>query len=390
MSTLKISKGGLPPVVMVPSSKSYANRALILAALKESPVTLKNLPHATDVSFLVEALKKVGLKISQENSNLVIENSFPLCEREDLLLEVGEGGTTSRFLAGLLLLGEKRYTLKLGKRLKERPWNEFLNSAKGLGAHAEMLDDHLIVTGPANAPAVLEVDCSRTTQFATAFDLTLKKTKVVPINLNSSLSYWNMNAPLKDKISQSDTYVVPLDWSSAAYPMTFAALNHKIEFPGLFVDPFQADSKLFRVLQSLGTVTTDINGMRVSPPLKKMNITLDMSDCLDLFPAMCFLLSHTEGIHTLSGIKNLSHKESDRLAEISKILTTFEREFTINDGMLSITGCDRLCGQKHLELPDDHRIVMTAALFLRHHQGGTLSNSESVDKSYPYFFDLLN
>lgn len=390
MSTLKISKGNLPTIVKVPSSKSYANRALILAALKESPVALQNLPQATDVLFLVEALKKVGLKITQNSSELIIENSFPLCEREDLSIEVGEGGTTSRFLAGLLLLGKKRYTLKLGKRLRDRPWAEFLTTAKALGAQAEMTDSHLVVSGPVDAPSVLEIDCSRTTQFATAFDLTLKETRVVPLNLNSSLSYWNMNGPLKEEISQNDTYSVPLDWSSAAYPMTFAALNHKIEFPGLFNDPFQADSKLVSVLQSLGAVTTDQKGISVSQNFKKTNITLDMSDCLDLFPAMCFLLSHIEGLHTLSGIQNLAHKESDRLAEIGKILTTFEREFIVSKGSLTITGSDKVCGQKHLELPEDHRIVMTAALFLRHHQGGTLSNSESVNKSYPHFFDLLN
>lgn len=376
-------------MVKVPTSKSYANRVLILAAMKESPVTIRNLPEATDVTFLVEALKKAGLIISQSSTSLTIENSFPACESDDVQIEAGEGGTTARFLAALLLLGKKRYTLKLGNRLKDRPWTEFIATVKNLGAKAELNDNRLVLQGPMNPPSVLEVDCTRTTQFATAFDLTLKNTFVVPVSLKSSKSYWDMNTPLKKQILDSDSYDVPVDWSSASYPMTFAALNHKIEFPDLNQDVYQADSKLFHVLDSLGAVTSNDMGMTVSPGSKKMNINVEMSDCLDLFPALCFLLSHIDGTHTLSGLGNLVHKESDRPNEVCRILTTFGRQYGLSGEVLTITGNDKICGERHLVLPDDHRIVMTGALFLRHHYGGTLTNAESVKKSYPQFFQLL-
>jgi 5-enolpyruvylshikimate-3-phosphate synthase len=44
----------------------------------------------------------------------------------------------------------------------------------------------------------------------------------------------------------------------------------------------------------------------------------------------------------------------------------------------------------NLELPDDHRMVMAGALFLRFHQGGKLSPVSAVSKSYPRFFELLS
>src|SRR5687768_7350158 len=156
MSTLQISKGSLPRIVKVPPSKSYANRALILAALKESPVTISNLPEASDVTFLVQALEKIGLRIKSQNAELTIETSFPQCESNDVTIDVGEGGTTARFLSALLLSGRKRYTLKLGNRLKERPWSEFIHNVKALGASAEMKDDLLILQGPVKAPSTLE------------------------------------------------------------------------------------------------------------------------------------------------------------------------------------------------------------------------------------------
>ncbi len=391
MSTLQIKKGNLPLTVNVPTSKSYANRALILAAIKNKPTIIDNLPMASDVTHLVDALKEAGLEISTKDNSLTIGNSFPQCEVSGKEIYVGEGGTTARFLAVLLLLGRQRYVLKLGKRLKARPWQEFIDIAVKLGASAELSDDRLTIQGPITIPAILYVDCSRTTQFATAFDLVLSeyKTNVTPMNMESSESYWKMNAPLKDYFQNSSTYSVPADWSSAAFPMVFAALNHPIKFPGLNDDDLQADFKIMNVLKDIYSVQVHDKTYVVGPSVKHSSVILDMRDCLDLFPAMSYLVSHIEGTHELSGLENLAHKESDRLSEVCRLLTEFERTYEMKGSTLVIHGNEKICGEKNLRLPDDHRIVMTAALFLRHHSGGTLDSIESVNKSYPGFFDLL-
>lgn len=391
MSILKIKKGPFPSSVIVPSSKSYANRALILAALKSAPVNLINLPLATDVTHLVDALKSIGLDVVESESSLLIKNSFPECESSEKEVFVGEGGTTARFLSVLLLLGHKRYTLKLGQRLKERPWQEYLDLAHKLGAFAELKDDRLIIQGPIKIPQVLYVDCSRTTQFATAFDLVLGKfnTNVTPMNLESSESYWRMNTPLKNHLMQHDHYSIPADWSSAAFPMAFAALNHPIKFPGLIEDPLQADSKILDVLRKLFSVQFHENTFVVGPAVKRASIKLDMRDCLDLFPALSYLVSHIDGTHELSGLQNLAHKESHRLKEVGSLLKEFDRHYEVQGNTIIIHGSEKYCGEKNLKLPDDHRIVMAAALFLRHHSGGTIDNAESINKSYPGFFELL-
>ncbi|MES2528139.1 MAG: hypothetical protein V4598_13685 [Bdellovibrionota bacterium] len=391
MSNLKIKKGHLPDVVNVPASKSYANRALILASLKTNPVQINNMPHATDVTHLVTALSEAGLICETHHDSITVKNSFPQCEVADKEIFVGEGGTTARFLAALLLLGKKRYTLKLGKRLKERPWQEYLETVKSLGAYAELRDDLLILQGPITIPKSLSIDCSRTTQFATAFDLILDQyqTKISPRNLKSSESYLKMNGPLKEHFKRNDSYSVPLDWSSAAFPMVFAALSQEISFPGLREDSLQADSKIMKVLKQLGSVSETTDGLIVNPISQSSSVKINMSDCLDLFPAMAFLVSHIHGTHELSGLDNLAHKESDRLNEVCALLTHFERSYEVKGDSLVIEGSQKICGEKSLSLPDDHRIVMIAALFLCHHSGGTLNSTESVNKSYPGFFDLM-
>lgn len=393
MKSLSVNKGLFKSVVSVPPSKSYANRALILASLSPVSFSLQNIPSATDVTILLDCLKQIGLKIIENDGALIVENSFPECESGDQVLKVGEGGTTARFLATMLLLGKCEYRLILGERLKERPWIEFITLARSLNATARLENDTLIVQGPIGLPHELLIDASKTTQFATAFKLLTVKhdMKVIPQGMESSQSYWLMNESLIKDFKKKSFYSVPLDWSSASYPMAFAALNQRIKFPGLKADSFQADSKLFGILSSLGSTQVENNELVIQPMTKAHDLHLDVSDCLDLVPTLSYLLAHTEGHHTLIGFQNLIHKESNRLEEVIKLLKIFAREVQCGPDILKIVGKKELLSKKvDLEMPNDHRMVMAGTLFLLHHCGGTISPVDAVTKSFPHFFSLLD
>lgn len=387
-----ISPGQFPSVVHVPASKSYANRALILAALKPGEVVIKNLSQAKDVTFLVQALSKIGLQLKLEKKDIHVSNNFPDCEGEGCEIHIGEGGTTARFLASLLMLGSSPYTLILGQRLKNRPWQEFISLVKQLGGKAELKDEKLLIQGPIHFPSKLDVGCSETTQFASGFQLAaaFHKTEIIPVNLKASLSYWEMTKSLITHFKNNREFSVPLDWSSASYPMAFAALKHKILFPGLKFDEYQADAKFLTILKELGAVVENSDGIIVKPIQVKKDFVLDVSDCLDLVPTLCFFLSHIEGTHRLSGTNNLVHKESNRLEEVMKLMEEFGLKSSVENNDLVIEGSAIVRGSKvNLELPDDHRMIMSAALFLRYHQGGSVSPAEAVEKSYPEFFSLI-
>lgn len=386
MQILKISPGKLTSIVHVPSSKSYANRALIIGSLQKHSVTLKHLPTATDVTILIDCLKQIGLDVNDG----VISNSFPECETSGKTLDVGEGGTTARFLATMLLLGKQKYRLILGERLKQRPWKEFIEVACSLGAEVTLEDNILSVKGPIEVPTRLEVDCSKTTQFATAFQMIFPKKTVVPVHLQTSESYWKMTEKIITDLGNNSVYSVPLDWSSASYPLAFGALNQEIDFPGLKFDPFQADAKFFNILQKFFSIAETPSGISVFPGPRSGNLKFNVSDALDLVPALAYYLAHVEGTHELLGIENLVHKESDRLNEVIKLLHQFERSAEVRGHSLLIIGHSKTVTEpKELIMPNDHRMVMTATLFLLHHAGGTVSPAEAVSKSYPDFFRLL-
>jgi 3-phosphoshikimate 1-carboxyvinyltransferase len=393
MKTLKVSPGLLPSVIHIPPSKSYANRALILASISSKNILIKNMPKASDVTFLLSALKKIGLEIQEDKDTVRIQNSFPQCEIPNgSIIEIGEGGTTARFLASMLLLGSQPYTLILGERLKDRPWQEFILLANKLGAQAELQGNKLTLRGPIKFVENVEIDCSETTQFASGLQLALAftQTKVTPLDLKSSESYWEMTKVIIEELKLKDEFFVPMDWSSASYPMAFGALRQNIFFPGLKHDPFQADAKFFSILNQLGAVQETPEGLRVKPNITQKDFSLDVSDCLDLVPALAFLLAHIDGTHELLGIKNLVHKESNRLEEVMKLLEEFGFKSSSDGFVLHIEGSHSLRGvSADLQLPDDHRMVMTGAMFLRYHQGGSVTPSSAVDKSYPDFFKLF-
>jgi 3-phosphoshikimate 1-carboxyvinyltransferase len=392
MTTLKISKGNLPSEVFLPSSKSYANRMLILASLRSEEILLRGLPESTDVTFLVSALKKIGIGFEWQKNLLKVSDSFPRCESDGCEIDVGEGGTTARFLAGLLLLGKKPYTLILGDRLKERPWQEFIDFVTQHGGWADLRGNRLALQGPLNLPNVVEIDCARTTQFASAIQLAFshKGIKVIPIKMESSQSYWEMTEDLIKTMQSGQNFNVPLDWSSASYPLAFGALNYPIFFPGLKFDSFQADAKFFHILKQFSAIEELQDGLRVLPVLHHQSVKVNVDDCLDLVPALAFFLAHIKGKHELVGIRNLVFKESDRLKEVKRLLDCFGRfNETVGDSLI-IEGSPELMNQSvNLVLPDDHRMVMTGALFLLHHSGGVIGPAEAVKKSYPNFFDLF-
>lgn len=391
---LNISKGAIPQHIKLPPSKSYANRALILGAQKKTKTIFKNLPQASDVTNLVEALKAAGLLIELQGETLTFQNSFPSCEianAEVCEIEVGEGGTTARFLACLLLRGANPYILKLGERLKDRPWNEFLEFAEAHGANCRLEDDKLFLQGPLRLGPSVEVDCSRTTQFATGLALCFKNSKIIPTKLHTSQSYWEMTLKLIEDFDEQEEYITPIDWSSAGYSLAFAALNQETFFPHLKSDIYQADSKFYDLLKSLGMLTQSRQGVLITPKKVSKNITLDVSDCLDLVPTLVYFLSYIPGEHQLIGVENLVHKESDRLFESIRIMKAFDISSVVTGNTLKIRGSENRFSQRvDLTLPDDHRMVMSAALFMRHNAGGSISPWQAVNKSYPDFFNLFD
>lgn len=133
----------------LPSSKSIANRALIIQALSYSPYTLQNLSGSDDVEVMQQVL----------NSNT---NQF----------DVGHAGTAMRFLTAFLsqIVGE--WTITGSDRMKQRPIHILVDALGQLGAKIEYLENEgyppLKIWGSHLKGGILELDGSVSSQYISA------------------------------------------------------------------------------------------------------------------------------------------------------------------------------------------------------------------------------
>ena len=396
---IRVLPGDFYKSLSIPTSKSYANRLLILGSVFPGEVILDSMPQATDVTNLISSLRKVGLIINEKFGQIVISNSFLQCEVEgqEIVLETGDGGTTNRFLMAMLARGQNTYILKPDPLFLKRPIEDFLKKISSLGVFVEKGHDFIKIKGPIKFKGeLLQIDSFFSSQFSSAFALSLadKDIKILAQNLEASQKYLSLTHHLIDKFKQGiRKFSVPIDFSSLSYPLALAALAGEVRIENFKeIDPYQADSIFLEILKKMGVeVIKESAYLLVGKSTNLTPLEIDCSECLDLVPTLAFLVSHIPGKSILKNVKGLSYKESNRILEIQKLLNLFKKESRLNDQYhLEIIGSTQKSPYLEYDAPIDHRMIMTAFLFLKVNNGGIIKNYKAVNKSFPEFFELLN
>src|SRR5688572_11421714 len=167
--------------ISVPGSKSETNRALILAALAEGPITLRGALWSDDTQVMVDALRTLGLEVTvspdaAEPSNCTIEVSGggQIADggttEAPVELYVGNAGTAARFLIAFVALGRGAYRISGTPRMHERPQAALFEALRQLGYRVEAPGEHLpaIIFGDGARPGSCEVSIAESSQFASA------------------------------------------------------------------------------------------------------------------------------------------------------------------------------------------------------------------------------
>ena len=88
---------GLKPVhatITIPGSKSVTNRALILAALAQSPSTLRKPLHSRDSALMIGGLRALGVGIEEAPNGDLTVTPAPLFGPAQI--DVGNAGTVMK------------------------------------------------------------------------------------------------------------------------------------------------------------------------------------------------------------------------------------------------------------------------------------------------------
>jgi 3-phosphoshikimate 1-carboxyvinyltransferase len=407
----------LDATVEVPGSKSYTQRALIIAALAQGRSILSHVLIAEDTCYLVEALRVLGIKILTSDNDIIIQGTGGKIRNPGQEIFLGNNGTALRFLATMVSLGKGEFLLDGGSRLRERPLKPLLDALKTLGVTSHSRDkkgyppvriDAQGLCG--GSVAFTDVESSQyisslligAPYAAEDIEITLKGSTISEPYIEMTL---NVMERFGAKIERGEKnrfkvksghkyagqrYIVEGDASSASYFFLAAVLcRGRVRVMNINSVSLQGDIKITNIMESLGcsVVRGDSWIDVIGGPLHDGNIVLDMGNMPDMVPTLAVLSAFRKGRTTITNVSHLRLKESDRIAalvhELQRIGVVAKER---SDGL------DIIGGNPHgaeIETYNDHRIAMSFAIAGLAVPGMKIKDKLCVGKSFPGFWDEL-
>jgi 3-phosphoshikimate 1-carboxyvinyltransferase len=191
------------------------------------------------------------------------------------------------------------------------------------------------------------------------------------------------------KYSKRD-FTVEGDWSQAAFFLAAGAIGGNVRVNGVRPDSKQGDSAIAAILERFGAQVETGSDYASCSCGELTGIELDASDIPDLVPIISVTAAFAKGRTVINGVSRLRYKESDRVESICRNLRALGADVTADENAIIINGGKALKGTE-LDGFGDHRIVMAFSVAALFADGKTvIDGAESIDKSYPSFFEDYN
>lgn len=422
MNVVTISPSKIDGYIKIPSSKSYAQRAVVAALLKGGESCIENYGSSNDEKIALEIIKKLGATVKIDGDKLFISSQFNINEVFSNKINVGESGLALRLFTCVASLLNYAIEIEGEGSLLDRPISVFENVLPQLNVHIKSTSGKLpiLVKGGLQAKSIF-VDGAISSQFLSGFlfafsflsksnllnddtkislnklnskpyiDITLDviKTFGLPIPHNENYSNFIFN---KTNFQQQNIhYNIEGDWSSAAFILVAAAVAGNVVCMNLNMDSVQADRKIVDVLMDIGL---KVNWNHEIISVKKEIVELksfefDATDCPDLFPPLVALAANCTGISSIKGVNRLLHKESNRAKTLQNEFAKLGVNIVLDNDEMRITGTKKIIGAT-INSCNDHRIVMACAIAALNAEGSVkIEGASAVNKSYPNFFKDL-
>jgi len=399
--------------IVAPPSKAQTHRALFAALLSTGKTTIENPLLCDDTRATVDSVIALGATLeSSKDRWIVTGNGQP--RHPPRPIEVGESGVTLRFTIPIASLTGGDVQLNCKDSLLRRPIQPLVDSMRELGVDLATTEHAVNIQGGPPTGGGVHVQGDVSSQFISGLLLagplmpkglelkitsTLESRGYVSLTINTMKQH-GIEVEVENQMStirvepgqtyRNATHTVPGDYSSAAFPMAAAAItSSNLLISGLSRENLEPDSVFTEVLSEMGIETRHSpGGVRIESGRLKA-ISVDVSDCPDLAPAIAVLGCYAEGETQIGGVRRLYYKESSRLEAIKSELKTLGAEISIVDGRLIVNGPCTLKGGI-VDSHGDHRIAMALSVAALHARGPvTVRNGECVSKSYPGFFNDL-
>jgi 3-phosphoshikimate 1-carboxyvinyltransferase len=411
-------QSAIDATVTVPGSKSYTNRALLVAALAEGRSRLTGALFSDDTHNMCEALRQLGVEIEADEKRTTFEitgkgGKIPVNHAE---LYIGNSGTTSRSLVSYVALGKGTFVIDGDEPMRRaRPIANLLNALRQLGVDVRPQFDNgylpVIVHANGFEGGKTRLNTNESSQFLTSLmlvapytrkgieveitdklktpyiDITLSVMKAFSVNVtHDNYRFFHIEGGQQYQPCQ---YTIESDASSASYFFAAAALTGgRVRIDNLSVDSVQGDVHFVDVLQKMGCqVNRYVDGCEVVGTKQLKGIDIDMNSISDTWPTLAVIAPFVDGKVSIRNIEHTRWQETDRIhatvTELRKLgVHVVEHKDGVEISPSRITPAA-------IDTYNDHRIAMSFSLIGLKVPGIRIKNPSCVNKTFPTYFDVL-
>ncbi|MBB4641773.1 3-phosphoshikimate 1-carboxyvinyltransferase [Rhizorhapis suberifaciens] len=426
-----IKASSLSGSVSVPGDKSISHRSLMLSALAVGESRVKGLLEGEDVLATAAAMRAMGADIARDAASVWHIHGVGVggLMQPQQALDMGNSGTSTRLLMGLLASHSITATFVGDASLSKRPMGRVIEPLSMMGAEfTASPGGRLPLTMRGICPAIpmeyrLPVASAQVKSAILLAGLntpgTTRVVEPVPTRDHSERMLAGFGAKLDVDVQPDGSrtisiegeanlkpqdIVVPGDPSSAAFPMVAALLvpGSRIIINNVGLNVTRAG--LITLLRQMGGSVEVINARETGgEPVGDLVVTasnltgIDPDPALapsmiDEFPIAFIAAAMAQGRSTFRGLEELRVKESDRISTMAEGLRLIGAKVEELEDGLVIDGRDGdpFPGGGPIATKLDHRIAMSFAVAgLVSAKGVAIDDMGPVATSFPGFTDLL-
>jgi 3-phosphoshikimate 1-carboxyvinyltransferase len=407
----------LDAAVAVPGSKSYTNRALLVAALAEGESSLTGALFSDDTDYMVQSLRKlgVGVEADQATARFVVPGNGGKIPVDNAELYIGNSGTTSRSIISYVALGDGAFVVDGDEPMRtSRPISDLLEALSRLGVDARSRFDNGCLPVDVRARGFkggkTQLDASKSSQFLTSLmlagphtqeglDIEMLgefKTQYIDITMavmrafGAEVEHENYRRfrIAGGQCYQARDYAIEPDASNASYFFAAAALTGgRVRIDDITADSAQGDIRFVDVLEQMGcTVNRDDKGIEVIGPKKLKGIDVDMKAISDTSLTLAAIAPFAEGPVHIRNVEHSRWQETDRVAAMATELRRLGVEVEEHQDGISVSPSQPQPAA--VDTYEDHRVAMSFALVGLKVPGIRINDPGCVSKTFPTYFEV--
>ena len=408
-------------MLTVPGDKSISHRAVMFGSLAKGTTRISHFLEGADCLSTIACFRKMGIDIERNASEILVHGKgLHGLSAPDGILDVGNSGTTTRLISGILAGQNFTSELDGDDSIRTRPMKRIMTPLTSMGADITSKRDngcaplviygktlHVIHYDSPVASAQVKSCVLLAGMYADSITsvtepfLSRNHTEIMLNYFGAKVTSEGTTASIvPEPVLNGREIQVPGDISSAAYFIAAGLLTpgSEILLKNVGINPTRAG--ILKVCMDMGADITLLNESTEGEPTADLLIrtsnlkgtTIEggiIPTLIDEIPMIAVMAAFADGTTVIRDAQELKVKESDRITVMVDNLKRMGADIEgTEDGMI-IHGGKPMHGaaiDSHL----DHRVAMSFAV------AGTICdgtmdilNGDCVNISYPEFYNDL-